>query len=217
MAQRFFSSALTAAATIGIVALEPHTASAQSVDRLRDVLTQIIEKKIDPEREPDWSGLREIVARSVREDPTSDIAVLAQRAAATVKVEISQPVSSLDTAASLGIEPRPRFQIEGLHYVVAVEGSLDGGAWRTVGWADYPDGGCGTVITKLFSRVELRPGLHRLDLRANFFLADPRDRHHTSFETPCGFLTPDGTPQYGQPLADFSGLKVLFQESRAAE
>src|SRR5262249_31315065 len=160
------------------------------------------------QREPDWPALRELIARSVAEDPTSEIAVLAQRAAATVKVEVSRPLSSLEDPASLGIDPRARFPIEDLHYLVTVEGSLDGGAWKALGWADYPDGGCGTVITSIFSQAELRPGLHRLDLRATFVLANSRDHHHT----PCGFQTPGDTLKRADAWPDFSELNGLFKE-----
>ena len=81
------------------------------------------------------------------------------------QLRISDPVSSLVDPASLSIHSNPRFPIEGLRYVISVETSLDGGPWRTLGWASYPGGGCGTTITGIFPQTELHPGLHRLDVR----------------------------------------------------
>jgi len=194
---------------------QPPLAEAQSVERMTYVLMQALERNADPRREPDWGVLQQSMARFLQEDPTGNIAVLAQRTAAAVNVRMSDPVSSVADPASLSIDSSPRFPIEGLHYVVTIETSLDAGPWRPMGWARYPGGGCGTKITGVFSQTELRPGWHRLDVRANFFMLDPRDwQDRRESEPPCGFVTAEGTPRWAQSLPDLSELKVLWRESR---
>lgn len=190
-------------------------ATVWSLDRLSYVLTQALERGADPRREPDWSMLQPRLTALLEEDPTGDVAVLAQRAAADVRVRISDPVTRLADPASISIHVDPRFPIDGLTYLVTIETSLDGGAWRPFGWARYPGGGCGSTLTRLFSPSELQPALHRLEVRAHFFILAPRvRREHGGSEPACGFLGPAGTPRPDESQPDPSRSAVLWRESR---
>ena len=79
----------------------------------------------------------------------------------------------------------------------------------------HPGGGCGTILTRPFSAAALRQGFHRLDLRADLAILDPRDDQvPAESPTACGFFSGDDTLHRSELPPELSRSKVVWRESR---
>ncbi len=172
--------ALGAVTLAGIVAgnVAWRAQRAEDTQRVRWTLQEIIRTGQAPEQlEPDWSRLRGLLHEATRRDPAGPLADLALEAGATANVELTATFGLVSSPPSVAISAVPRLET-GLDviYLMQLEGSWDGGAWRPVGFETYragqTGGSVGVNLDSFVPESQLTPSPHRLALRGTFDVFD---------------------------------------------
>ncbi|MGD0363704.1 MAG: serine/threonine-protein kinase [Bryobacteraceae bacterium] len=141
--------------------------------RIRWVLQQMISTHADPAKlDPSWEHLEQRLASRSKQNPDSDLALLANRAGI-------QPVFLLPSFGLISNSPELWWGLE-THwpldqrylYLLDFEASLDGGSWAPIGSAVFKAGSASTSVTleQLFGRLSQAP--HRVVLRTTIRFLD---------------------------------------------
>jgi len=135
--------------------------------RIRWILQQSIASRSDPKTlDPGWEHLFERLRSELRRNPTSDLAILANRAAN--RIEVTLPSFGLLSAPpNFGFGGSQVISLDrGFLFLADLQGSLDNGPWIPIGSVVIGSGGVmlGRPVTMYFPR--LSPAPHRIDVRA---------------------------------------------------
>lgn len=174
-------SALAIALSLGLGGLWVRESNErQQAERLRWTLEQVIETGNRPETiDLGWSSLEEHLRRTVQNEPTGPLALLAIRAACTIESDLpsfglaSEP-PEWEILHWQQFEPGPL----GLFAVGALEASLDGSDWVYLSSASCPGNlfGGGRPVDEMLRGGPLPAGPHRIELRARFVYFDTAKR-----------------------------------------
>jgi serine/threonine protein kinase len=150
-------------------------------ERIRWVLQQAISTNSDPAKlDPDWEHLQQKLLSRSKQNPGSDLALLANRAA--IETDISLPSFGLiSNSPELWWGFKTRWPLDPRYlYLMDFEASLDGGAWVPVGSFLFPEevqmrpqagGGSKSVtLEELFGK--LSQVQHRVALRTKISYLD---------------------------------------------
>ncbi len=157
--------------------------------RLTETLEKTLEqppipngRPVSPDEHPDWTRLERILQSEIGRNPASELSRLGQRAAIQVWAEI--PPFGLATALNrvafyhyLGFDPGQQFTS-----IATLEGSWDGGPWRSVLRSVRSWPGTTTAAGLEEFGADGEPGPHSLDLRASLAILRHSNQSDQRFE-----------------------------------
>ncbi len=189
-------------------------------ERVRWTLGQMIANQdAEPEvLQPDWKHLSDVLHSEVRRHPSGELALLARRAALQVKVEVPAFGLVSDPPGIGGRFVGALRSGEDHFDKVELEGSLDDGPWREMGWLWSLEvrGKTQSLIRMqdlgAFVPPKLSAAPHQLAFRGTFSLLDP-----SSFPAEAKAFMEDalGLHQLDNFLGKARGSGPLFSETRA--
>ncbi len=189
--------------------------SASDPDReLRASLTRMLDDNWHPMlTDPEWLALRSRLDSELQFRPNGPLAMLARRAAVRIEFAPNSLVSQ-EPGTGFDLDTRPWFQLKmPLRYLVEIDASEDGDTWLPIA-AAFDSSRCGASVGSKDGRLDFRPGMHRLQLRARVALlrSTPGPEHP---DNECVFAGGPPTASNTWPRAQGQQILGEYQQSLA--